>query len=177
MIEFNVLEIVGTYLKIDVQIANASYYDNVFIDTICFDTDDTFIESGPSSKARIIYSSENEEQKHIQLNVDIDMLQDKLFFIYVITKGEISPDAPCVDRHTMESAIVYDKSPLYVMAMKGINGIDCCDIPKDFIDFILRYKAFEISAEIGAYAKTVEYWKEFFGGRKRKLRPKCGCHG
>lgn len=177
MIEFKILEIEGTYLKLDVQIADASYYDNVFIDTICFDTDDTFLESGPSSKARVIYSSEEDNLKSVQLSVDIDTLQDKLFFVYVITKGEIAPNAPCVDRHTMESAIVFDKSRIYELAMKGINSIDCCDIPRDFIDFILRYYAVMISAEIGAYPSLVEHWKQFFGDKRRILRPKCGCHG
>lgn len=178
MIEFNALEITGTLLTVDVQISSVSFFDNVYIDHICFDTEDTFVDTGPSSKARTIYSAEADEfTKNVNVSVDIETLQDKLIFVYVIVKGNVSPDTPCSIKKSMEVGVAYRKLPIYNMAIKGLRIIECCDVPRDFIDFILKYKAFELAIEVGAFSAAIEYWKQFFGEKKRVLKPKCGCHG
>lgn len=53
MVTFNELRITpdGNTLIIDVAIKDLRYYDNVGLDTILIDTQDTFTAEGPSSKA------------------------------------------------------------------------------------------------------------------------------
>ena len=53
MIKFNELRITpnNESLIIDVSIEDADYYQNVVLDSIIIDTQDTYVENGPSSKA------------------------------------------------------------------------------------------------------------------------------
>lgn len=178
MIEFKTLEISGTMLIADIQISDMSFFEDVYIDTVCFDTQDTFIETGPSSKARVIYSADQDENiKKVNLSVDIDTLQDKLIIVYVITKGSVSQDAPCSMKNDEGTAVVYRKFPIYAQAVKGLKSFDCCDIPREFIDFILRVYAFELSVKVGNIVKAIEYWKRFFVNEKKRIKSGCGCHG
>lgn len=51
MIQFNKLSIDSNNLYIDVQVKEDSYYKNVYLDRLYIDNQDSFIQSGPSSKA------------------------------------------------------------------------------------------------------------------------------
>ena len=51
MIQFNKLSIDSNNLYIDVQVKEDSYYKNVYLDKLYIDNQDSFIQSGPSSKA------------------------------------------------------------------------------------------------------------------------------
>ena len=50
MIQFNKLQInrEGTKLTIDIAVKDLEYYNNVYIDSISIDTQDTFVNRGPS---------------------------------------------------------------------------------------------------------------------------------
>ena len=51
-----------------------------------------------------------------------------------------------------------------------------CNIPKEFIDEILRYKALKLSLITGNYVQAVKYWKKFFSNiTLYKLVSKCPC--
>ena len=56
MVQFNELRITpdGQKLIIDVSVKDLEYYTNVYLDTIQIDTQDTFVESGPSSE--VVYT-------------------------------------------------------------------------------------------------------------------------
>jgi len=60
MLEFRELRITpdGNHLIIDVAVREHSYYENVFIDSIIIDTQDTYIQNGPSSKPVYQYKVE-----------------------------------------------------------------------------------------------------------------------
>ena len=53
MIDFNNFQIYynGSKIIIDVSIKEKSYFLNVYLDSITIDTQDTFIQGGPSNKA------------------------------------------------------------------------------------------------------------------------------
>ena len=57
MIQFNELRITpdSKHLIIDASIDNSSYYDNVILDSIVIDTQDTYVANGPSSKPIYTY--------------------------------------------------------------------------------------------------------------------------
>ena len=56
MVQFNELRITpdGQKLIIDVSVKDLEYYTNVYLDTVQIDTQDSFVESGPSSK--VVYT-------------------------------------------------------------------------------------------------------------------------
>ena len=72
MIQFNELRInpEGTKLIIDVSVKNSVYYENVYIDTISIDTQDTFIGSGPSSNVAYTNTLEG-DNKSVRLELGI----------------------------------------------------------------------------------------------------------
>lgn len=67
MLEFRELRVTpdGNHLIIDVAVREHSYYKNVFIDSIIIDTQDTYIQNGPSSKPVYQYKVEEEEVQNL----------------------------------------------------------------------------------------------------------------
>lgn len=65
MVQFNELRInlQGTRLIIDASIKDLQYYNNVYIDSIIIDTQDTFSINGPSSNPIFTYTVESEPSK------------------------------------------------------------------------------------------------------------------
>ena len=57
---------------------------------------------------------------------------------------------------------IFNTNIIYQQSMKYIRSIESnCDIPKQFIDYILRIKALEL-ALIGNYLLAIKYWNKFF---------------
>ena len=90
MIQFNELRInpEGTKLIIDVSVKNSVYYENVYIDTISIDTQNTFIDSGPSSN--VAYTNTlTGDNKSVRLELGmgdlLPSLLDNMFFVLLIT--------------------------------------------------------------------------------------------
>ena len=52
---------------------------------------------------------------------------------------------------------------------------DCCELPKDFIDYILRFKAFELAIRTAQYTLANDRFKEWFVEENVKFNPPCGC--
>lgn len=185
MITFKELKITpdGHKLIIDVFVKDLPYYTDVFIDSIIIDTQATFLESGPSSKAIYNYKVEG-DKKALRLELDkLDLstsLNDNLFFIYVKTKGIPADYTPCgMDKRTSLRAL-FNFYPAFQHAFGYIKELSnsCCDIPKTFINFILQYKAFELSIRVGHYTEAINYWKKFFSSIKGStINSNCGCHG
>ena len=75
--------------------------------------------------------------------------------------------------------VVSNLYPLYQHAFSYIKELsDTCSIPKNFINYILQYKAFELAVKTGHYTEAIKYWKRFFMGIKDSvITPNCGCYG
>lgn len=203
MVTINELRITpdGKNLIIDVSIENLSYYDNVGIAAIIVDSQDTFIPTGPSNRALYHMSYEissdkprdcssevvlEENGKIKQLRViltekDLGVaLNDNMFFIYIVTNGTPAPCTPCGMDNIYTLGIAYNLRPLYNLWMNYVRELDqSCTIPQNFIDNILRYKAFELALKTGNYTSAIDYWKRFFQNKgPAVLKSKgCGCHG
>ena len=189
MVTFQELRITpdGQNLIIDVSvIRNPSYYQDVYLDTIQIDTQDTFIESGPSSKTvynTIIKGVEGKSLKSIRLTLDagdlLPSLNSNLFFVYVKVKGTPSADTPCGMDNITTLGVVFNFYPLYQHAFNYIKELsNTCSIPKNFINYILQYKAFEFAIKTGHYTEAIKYWKKFFMKIKNSaITSNCGCYG
>lgn len=180
MLQWNELRVTpdGKHLIVDVQVQNSTYYTDVYLDSISFDIQDTFDVTGPSNKAINIYKAEDSEnQKHIRIEYDVDTLQDKLFFVYTISKGTPAEDTPCGMKNTLILGVVYNKYPIYINSMKLINELEGCSAPLNLIDFILRLKAFELSIDVGNYVQAIKYWDKFFIEEAQVITSPCGCYG
>lgn len=183
MVEFNKLLVVpynkGIY--IDVQVMDLPYFDNVYLDSVYIDNQDTFCTSG-ISKTPIYKHTIEGNQKSLKITVsDLDLLvssmEGNMFFVYITTKGTPSADTPCGLDEPIILAVCVDSYSIY---RKGINYIretyEECNVPRHFIDFILRYKAFEMCLKTRDFPLAITYWKKFWG-TTIKLDSKCSCYG
>jgi len=180
MLQFNELRITpdGKHLIVDVQVQELDYYEDVYIDSICFDTHTSYNATGPSSTAVKIFQAETEDEvKHIRMTWDVDLLKDNLFFVYAATKGTPSADTPCGMKNAITMGVTYNKYPIYIIAMKSLNDLDGCEPSDDLINFSLRLQALDLSLEVGNFTKAIEYWKKFFTQVKQVINPNCGCNG
>lgn len=214
MIQFNELRITpdSQQLIIDVSIDNSSYYDNVILDSIVIDTQDTYVANGPSPKPIYTHKVDNynyvystpedcscnpvlsdddkaycltysgEQNKHVRLILsakDLGIsLTDNMLFVYAIATGTPAPDTPCGMDNSIKMSTVVNLYPIYQESIRYIRELNCdCDIPRDFINMILRYKAIELCIRTGNYVQAIKYWKKFLLGVNSVTSYKCGCNG
>ena len=251
MVTFNELRITpdGNTLIIDVAIKDLRYYDNVGLDTILIDTQDTFTAEGPSSKAvkfPVINSigAESFEQEfgdfyyfkgtlkegflytfkvpnpigeytingnlypaaklttgvhkyekgklvavttpiksyRIEINKNDSTLtfKDNLLFVYVKANGTPASDTPCgMDEETTLGVILYHY-PIYNAMMNSIKELEKnCEVPKNFINSILRFKAFELAIDTEHYNQAIIYYNKFIKNINLNTvtSNKCNCYG
>lgn len=192
MVHFNELRITsdGQYLIIDVAVRNESYYKDVYLDSILIDNQDTYVGTGPSSTPIFEYTVpatqivdgkvKQVKQKSIRLVLEaIDLttrsLKD-LLFVYVRVKGTPTPDTPCDMDNITTLGTVVNMYPFYQQAINYIGELASnCNIPQNFIDFILRTKALELSLKTGNYPDAIKFFNKFFNGKDTTVIRKGGC--
>ena len=57
---------------------------------------------------------------------------------------------------------------------------DTCSIPKNFIDYILKVKALDLSLKTGNYQEAIRYWNRLFKNfyyTNNVEFSNCGCYG
>lgn len=184
MVQFNELRInpEGTKLIIDISVKDSEYYQNVYIDTISIDTQDTFIDSGPSGEPAYTKTLEG-DNKSIRLELGtgdlLPSLLDNMFFVWVRTKGTPSIATPCGEDNSLVLGVVIALYPLYQYAFGYIKELEKeCSTPRGFINFILQLKAFQLAVRTGHYTQAIKYWERFFKKLKKDaVTNKCSYYG
>lgn len=116
----------------------------------------------------------NEEFKNTDLSKN-------MFFVYFETEGTPDPCTPC-DMDGMVLGVTFDYGALYNPAMNYTRQLaDDCNIPSEFIDYILNVDALKLSLETEHYIPAIEYWKRLIGSGSTaypyRSTKTCGCHG
>ena len=251
MVTFNELRITpdGNTLIIDVAIKDLRYYDNVGLDTILIDTQDTFTAEGPSSKAvkfpvinsigaesfelefgdfyyfkgtlkegflytfkvpnstgeytingnlypaaklttgvhkyekgKLVAATTPIKSYRIEVTKNDSTLtfKDNLLFVYVKTNGTPASDTPCgMDEETTLGVTLYHY-PIYNAMMNSIKELEKnCEVPKNFINSILRFKAFELAIDTEHYNQAIIYYNKFIKNINLNTvtSNKCNCYG
>lgn len=216
MIHFNELRFSrdNKYLIIDAAIDSQDFYENVVLDSIVIDNQNTFVNNGPSSTPLYVhdiaelynkvyaipedcscapvlveddsycFTSGPDLMKHVRIEVPvslygIDPCKD-ILFVYVIASGTPAADTPCgLDNGKIMGTVVnlkamYDNMLCYIRQVEN-----SCEIPKNFIDSILKYKAFELSIRTGNYPLAIKYWNKYLSNSKPNISiiKTCNCHG
>ena len=187
MIEFKELRVTpdGKTLIIDASVKDLSYYDNVYIDSLTIDTQDTYSESGSSTNPLFHYevaSVSEENKKRIRLELNNTVLGDitgNMFFVYITVKGTSAPDTPCGLDNIVTLGVTADLYPFYKSSINYMKEVENeCEPSKNFIDTLLRFKAFELSIRTGHYTQAIKYWNKFFKEVKSNtVNTICRCHG
>ena len=180
MVQFNELKITqdNKNLIIDVSIKPLPIYEDIIIGSIIIDDQDTYKENGPSSHP--IYEC-TVDNKNIRLTLDSKniALSNKLLFVYVITAGTPAPSTPCGMDNSISVMPVFNTYNIYQQSMNYIRSIEnTCEIPKNFIDYILRLKALELSLNTNNYMLSIKYWNKFFKDTPiQESINTCNCYG
>lgn len=188
MVQFNELRITpdNRELIIDVSVKDLDIYTNVYLDYIMIDNQDTFIEDGPSDNPIYTYTiedaaystSSNGSIKQCRLtltNSDVNLSSD-LLFIYVVVKGVPAPSTPCNMDNATTMGVVYNLHNIFQSFMPYIREVEKdCNLPKGFINYILRFKALELAFATGNYTLAVKYWNRFFKDKLIAQPSICNC--
>ena len=181
MIQFNTLKITqdGKNLIINASVKNLSYYTNVLIGSIIIDNQDTYSASGPSSNPIYRHSFAGKDLvtnkdiaglKNIRITVSAKELldnngdlNDDILYVYLIAVGTPSADTPCGMDNVNTLGVALNLRPIYNNGINYIKQVEStCEIPKDFIDFILKYKALDLALKTKNYIQANKYWNKFF---------------
>ena len=198
MIQFNTLKITqdGKNLLINASVKNLSYYTTVLIGSITIDNQDTYLASGPSNKPIYKHSfagqdlTTGKEVKGLKtINVVISAkefldndgnLNDDILYIYLTAVGSPSADTPCGMDNVITLGVALNLRPIYNSGMAYIKQVEkFCEIPKDFINFILEYKALDLALKTENYIQANKYWNKFFKNNNivSLNTSSCGCTG
>lgn len=175
MIQFNELYIDrhDLELRIDVSVQSLSIYDNVYLDKIIIDNQDTYVEEGPSHSPLLTInisnpSNDSEEElnvKSFKVNVSKDQLplHNQLLFVYVLTKGNPDFNTPCDLDNSVTLGVVCNLYHIFIKFMHYVREVEkICSLPKRFIDSILRFKALNLALSTGNYLLAIKYWNKYF---------------
>ena len=181
MIQFNKLQInrEGTKLTIDIAVKDLEYYNNVYIDSISIDTQDTFVNSGPSGKPKYTKILEGNNKTYVEELSNITIPLDGIIFIWVRTKGNPSNTTPCGEDKDLILGVTVNMYPIYKQLLNYTKEFgNTCIKPKGFIDLYLKTKIFDLSIKTGHYTDTIKYWNKFFKNINTEITSNtCGCNG
>lgn len=196
MIQFNTLKITqdGKSLIINASVKNLDYYKDVLIGSIIIDNQDTYSASGPSSNpiykhsfagVDLVTGEEIGGFKKISLTISAKELQDNngdlnddILYIYLVAVGTPSADTPCGMDNINTLGVALNLRPIYNSGMGYIKQVEkSCEIPKEFINFILEYKALDLALKTENYLQANKYWNKFFKNNKviSLNTSSCGC--
>lgn len=118
------------------------------------------------------------ESRRIRLSLDATdlgvQLNNTMFFVYVISAGTPSSEAPAGTTNPMIMGTVVNLYQFYQKSIYYLKKVSSdCEVPKCFIDFVLRYKALELCIKTGNYTEAIKYWKKFFIGNKPLFNNSC----
>lgn len=171
---------------IEAAIEDYSQYKDVYIQSISIDTENTYTDNDcVSSNAVFTQTYENKKRVRLCLSVKdftgIDSLDNHIFFVYVQATGtpKLSLDSPCGCDKDCIVGVAINLQPLYNLCMGYMKELESdCDIPRGFIDSILRLKALELSLDTGNFPMAIKYWKTLFKNKSGTVYSKnCGCNG
>lgn len=186
MVQFNELKISpdGSKLIINASILDLPYYNNVYIDKVIIDTQDTFIEGGPSTNSVYKYEIPSDENlKNLKLEIDkLDILANlstNILYVYIVSRGVVSPDVPCGQDNMITLGVVLFPFDLYCTMLTTLKSeLNNCAAPKKFVDLFLKYKALQFALLIGDNSTAKEYYKYFIDKKDKLLTisKKCNCY-
>ena len=194
MVQFNELKFLAPgALQVDVSVIDLPYYDNVYIDSIIIDTEDTYCDTGPSSNPALIYPAGGEDVKFINTLLDVsDILCDgpKMLFVWVTTLGNPSGDTPCGEDIANVMQATVDPKDIYNTAMQKMKcsagncgcGNSRCVVDANLANFSLQYLRMQTALEIGDWTTAYEAYCSLLRKRPSKRivgnpRKPCGCNG
>lgn len=190
----------GSKMYVNAHVNKASFFDNVYIDSITIMTSDRVSETAPGTPTEgyIYYQKIDGNEKELNLVLTpTDFIRkwesdpkamafkrsdmsNTLFFVYIKTKNAPDVCTPCLLDEETNLAVTFDENILYQRVMDYTKDlVKDCAVPTGFIDFILLWNAFKASIETEHFVAAIKFFNILFGtmdGRITDIKD-CGCHG
>lgn len=96
---------------------------------------------------------------------------EDMFFVYILSSSPSSPSNEDNNRDiimgvAVNFGMIYNKSMHFIKELnKG------CEIPKNFIDIILRLRALELSLATGNYQTAIKQWECILASIRHPIKP------
>ena len=193
MIQFNDLKfLTSKTLRINAEVIDLGYYNNVYIESIIIDTEDTVSETGPSDNPPFILNLGTPVKK-INTTINVAPLLDngpKMLFVYLRCTGVPAGDTPCGldNQDTMQPVVDYQS--VYNTALKlakCVGKCGCldgdCSIDTAFANFALQYFRMEQGLANGNWSDAYDAYcwlMHKYGNIKYKgsnASRGCSCNG
>ena len=183
----------GSMMIVDAHVSSESYYLNMYISKVMILTADQMPPSGsPSSIDKYVFQrtySLADKYKQISLrltpagdfneNFTKANLSSDLFYLVIWIDGTPAECAPCGSDEPVIAA-TFDYMNLYNRVMNYTRELNQdCEIPRDFINFILNYEAFKIAVETDHVGRATDFYNQMFGTMSvnTSVTKGCGCYG
>lgn len=179
------------YLYLKASIDDMEYFEDVFIDYLEFTLhkvvngtiETSTIELNPDGT---LHTEPLEtEVKNVDLtltpqDLGLSDFQTPVIEVKVYTKGYPSSDTPCGMDEEYVVGITYNESVLYDKGLSFIHQVgQDCNIPDDFINWILSSSAFDLALKSGNMNDALSWWLRLTSNRSNgySRNSNCGCHG
>ena len=169
----------GNSIVLKAEVKSEAYYQNVYIDKVYVDTQDTY--TGDFSKTVYTYTCPD-NTKNIDLEITalqmLKPIKDNLFIVSVVTKGTPASDTPCgMDNDTVTS-VAFDTCGVYNTLLEAMEGFDeNCEVPAVAMDALLQYTMFVLAVDTGHIDTAISTYNKFFGKNVKVVTRKCKCNG
>lgn len=158
MLIFNELRITPDqkYLIIDVSVDNQKYYENIQIDSIIIDTQDTYIDSGPSNNPIFTYNLTEENSNITQVYTDnyTPVLDEDTSYCYVESEEKQNKSIRLILNYQDLNVSLQDNM-FFVYAIA--TGTPSADTPCGMDNSIVKGTIINLYP---IYCKTIQYLKE-----------------
>jgi hypothetical protein len=175
MVHFNELRVTsdGKKLIIDISVKNLTFYKDIYLDSITIDTQDTYKDNGPSSTpiyTQTITDSEDSTKLLKDFRVELTKadfsnidISNTMFMVYIKVKGNTTACTPCGMDNIYTLGVTFCTCNVSNIMMQYIREVENnCQIPKEFIDMFLKFKAMQLSINTEHYAQGIKYYNKFF---------------
>lgn len=198
----------GQALLINAHVNKARNFDNVYMKRITICTEDQVSEINPLSFGEnFIYQADITPDEEIEptenqlfnkksLNLVLTRndfnekftafdLSHNMFFVYIECEGTPTPDTPCRLDEMTTLGVTFDYGLMFNQAMNLTRELaDTCNIPQNYLNFIMNYDALKLAIETEHYIPAINYWRNITGIRgvlsgnntSGTVKP-CGCYG
>lgn len=189
----------GKRMYINLHVNKASYFDNIYLDSITITTSDRLSETNPDEptddyiyelnfagsqkEANLVLTADdfirNWETDPKAMRFNLSDMSKTLFFVFVKIKGVPDPCTPCRLDDEITLGVTFDEKLLHQRVMGYTKDLlQDCTVPVAFADFILLWNAFKSAIETEHYIPAIKFWKMLFDKQiPPSITKDCGCHG
>ena len=177
----------GQQLFIDAHINKAPYFEDLVLDKISIDTQNTVLQSfhGPSENSVFTQTTVTNtlRPKEVHLVVDKNMidadLSKDMLYVYFHVKGTPPPNIPCGLDTPYTLGVTFNEGIIYNRMMGYTKEIaNTCEIPMGFIDMILQLEAIKAAIETENYVTANKFYNRLINLKSSSTSNiNCKCHG